>query len=119
MPVEHLIDALELKPNIVESYVLVHEMKVVLNIGPHRLMPCIGIKTYRSNVVPGQPFHFAASHYVLTPDMTEPHIPSRTYEEYEIAAVERAIAITTNLLQSAIDAGHAPSEDWLVKNEDF
>jgi hypothetical protein len=110
---------MDLQPSVAQAYVLVSEMKVILNISGSTFHPLIRIKIYLSSVVPGQPYHFAISHHVHTPTQTMPYHPSQTCCESEEDAIEKAISTATSYIEAAIQGGHLPDGAWLVKNEDF
>jgi hypothetical protein len=119
MTIEEIVKFLDQETDVAESYVLLREIKVILDVGHDHFHPAIGIKIYRSNIVSGQPYHFDVSHHVHTPTQAGPYYPSRTFEESETSAIRQAISTTVTFLQSAIHAGHSPSDSWLIKNEDF
>lgn len=119
MSFEEIVEFLEQETRVAESYVLLREIKVILEVGHDHFHPAIRIKIYRSNVVSGQPYHFDISHHVHTPTQAGPYYPSRTFEESETGAIRQAISTTVSFLESAIHAGHSPTDSWLIKNEDF
>lgn len=119
MSIEQVFELLDKDDEVLESYILVREMKVLLRLGHPHFHPTIQIKIYRSNVVQSQPYHFEVSHYVHTPSQASPYMTSRTFAESEGEAIRRAISATTSFLKAAIREGKEPSESWLVPNEDF
>lgn len=119
MSIEEIVRFLEDETEIAESYVLLREIKAILDVGYDHFHPEIRIKIYRSNAVSGQPYHFDVSHHVHTPTQAGPYYPSRTFEESETSAIRQAISTTVTFLKSAIQAGHTPTDGWLIKNEDY
>lgn len=119
MSVDAVLKSLDENEEAMESYVLVRELKVLLDIDHEHFHPTVRIKIYRSNALPSQPFHFQVSHLVHTPDQASPYLTSRSFAETEVDAIDRAISTTTSFLKTAIRNGHEPSGDWLVKNEGF
>ena len=119
MSTEEIVEFLEKESDILESYVLVRELKLLLDVGHDHFHPTVRVKIYRSSVLSGQPYHFEVSHHVHTPSQAGPYYPSRTFSESETSAIERAITTTMSFLKSAIREGLEPSDSWLVPNEDF
>lgn len=119
MSIEKIVEMLDRDEEVLESYVLVREVKVLLQLGHPHFHPTIRIKLYRSNVVAGQPYHFEVSHYSHTPTQAGPYMTSRSFAESEDGAIRRAISTTTSFLKAAIREGLEPTERWLVANEDF
>lgn len=114
-----ILEQLDSDEGVEESYVLVREVKLLLNVGHPHFYPRVGVKIWRSNAVPLYPYHFAVSHHVHTPDQAAPYYPSRSSGESETEVLEEAVTSTRIFLQKAIRAGHEPSEEWLVRNEDY
>ena len=119
MSVDEIVEMLDGESEVAESYVLLRELKVVLDVDQDHFHPTIRVKIYRSNVIAGQPYHFEVSHHVHTPSQAGPYFPSHTCSESEPGAVRQAISTTVSFLKVAIREGHAPTERWLVPNEDF
>ena len=119
MSVDKIAEFLDGETEVSESYVLLRELKVLLNVGAEFFHPSIKIKVYRSNVIQGQPYHYEVSHHVHTPSQAGPYYPSRTCAESETGAIRQAINNTTSFIKIAIGEGKKPSENWLVPNEDF
>ncbi|MFZ5466610.1 MAG: hypothetical protein ACOZAI_05045 [Pseudomonadota bacterium] len=117
MSIDNVISALDRESDVSESYVLIREIKAFLDV--EGFSPLIRIKIYQSSVHPDFPYHFDLSHYVHTPVQAAPYYPSRTMFETETVAISQAIRALTSFMESAISAGHEPSEDWLVPNEEF
>ena len=59
------------------------------------------------------------SHYVKTPLQLGPYYSELINRETESAAVEKAIEDVVSYINGAIDAGHEPSNDWLIPNENW
>lgn len=119
MSIDNVIEALDGTGEVAESYVLLREIKVLLNVGHDHFHPHIKIKIYKSSVIVHMPYHFDVSHHIHTPEQAGPYYPSRTSAESEKEAIAQAISTTTSFLKSAIRAGKEPTERWLVRNEDF
>ncbi|WP_160286840.1 hypothetical protein [Pseudomonas knackmussii] len=115
---QDICDYLEGHHRLSESYVLIREIKTFVETGSH-FSPEVGIKIWKSNVLSGHPYHYELSHHVHTPTQAGPYYPSRTAAETETQAIDMAIDAFTSFLVSAIQAGHQPSEAWLVPNEDY
>jgi hypothetical protein len=119
METDDVIAFLDKHEYIVESYVLVRELKIFLNVTVEYFHPKIRIKIWKSNVNSKEPYHFTLSHHVRTPTQAGPYYPSITQAATESEAIHSAISATTTFLVNAIDGGHKPSDDWLVPNDDF
>lgn len=119
MSVEDAVEVLDEDDEVMESYVLLREIKAYLDVGHDSFHPRIKIKIYKSNVIPSAPFHFEVSHNVHTPEQASPYYPSRTSCESEREAIRQAISTTTSFIKGALRVGHEPSENWLVPNDDF
>ena len=119
MSIDAVLAELDGDESVIESYVLVRELRLVLEVGHDFFHPIVKIKVYRSNALPATPFHFNVSHYVHTPEQAAPYMTSRTSDDSEAAAIRRAISTTTSFLKMAIRNGHEPQESWLVANKDF
>jgi hypothetical protein len=119
MSIEEVIEMLEDESVVDESYVLLRELKLVLNVSHDHFHPTIRVKIYQSNVINGQPYHFEVSHHVHTPTQAAPYYPSRTCSESEKGAIRQAISTTVSFLKAAIREGHEPKGSWLIENRDF
>jgi hypothetical protein len=119
MSINEVVEMLEGESEVAESYVLLRELKVILDVDQDIFHPAVRVKIYRSNVITGQPYHFEVSHHVHTPSQAGPYLPSRTFSESESGAIRQAISTTVSFLKVAIREGHEPRESWLVKNENF
>ena len=76
MSVEDIIVQLDSHTEVLESYVLLREIKMELDIGEYQ--PLIKIKIYKSSLVKGNPYHFEVSHHVHTPEKSSPYFSDRT-----------------------------------------
>ena len=117
MSLEDIIEQLDDHDEVLESYVLLREIKMYLNIGEYQ--PLIYIKIYKSSFIKGNPYHFDVSHHVHTPEQMSPYFPSLTSFPSEKEAIDQAISTTTRLLKDAINKGHDPEDEWLIVNENF
>ena len=117
MSLEDIIEQLDDHNEVLESYVLLREIKMYLNIGEYQ--PQINIKVYTSSIIEGNPYHFDVSHHVHTPEQMSPFFPSRTSFSSEKEAIDQAIFSTTSILKDAINKGHDPEDEWLIVNENF
>lgn len=117
MSVEDVIEQLDSHDEVLESYVLLREIKMYLDIGEYQ--PLIKIKIYKSSFIDGNPYHSEISHHVHTPEQMSPYFPSRTSFSSEKEAIDKAISSTTRCLKDAIDKGHNPEDEWLIVNENF
>lgn len=119
MATDEVIALLDSHQYIVESYVLIRELKIYLNVGADHFNPRIRIKIWKSSVSSREPYHFTVSHHVHTPIQADPYYPSITQASTEAEAIQQAISSTTTFLVGAINTGHEPSENWLIPNENF
>lgn len=119
MKTDEVIALLDTNKYVAESYVLIRELKIFLNVGSNVFNSCIRIKIWKSSVSSREPYHFTVSHHVRTPTQAIPYYPSITQASTESEAINQAISSTTAFLVSAIQEGHQPSDDWLIANEDF
>ena len=117
MSLEEVIEQLDSNDEVLDSYVLLREMKMYLDIGEYQ--PLIKIKIYKSSVAEGKPYHFDVSHHVHTPEQMSPYFPSRTSFSSEREAIDKAVSSTTSFLKDAINKGHNPEDEWLIENENF
>jgi len=117
MSLEDVIEQLDSNDEILESYVLLREMKMYLDVGEYQPL----IKIHKSSFIDGNPYHFSVSHHVHTPEQMSPYFPSRTSfsSESEREAIDQAISSTTSFLKDAINKGHDPEDEWLIANENF
>ena len=118
MSIDEVIKTLDEHQEVMESYVLLREMKLYLDVGHDHFHPCIRVKIFKSSVL-DDPYHFEVSHHAHTPEQAAPYYPSRTSAESESEAIRQAIYTTTSFIKSAIRAGHEPQDNWLVPTDDF
>lgn len=119
MTTDDIIQLLDENEEVIESYVMVREVKIFLNLNHIHFNPQIKVRIYKSNLIANAPYHFEVSHYVNTPIQSSPYLSSRTSANTEREAIESAISTTTSFLKNAIISGHEPSEQWLIPNEVF
>ena len=117
--IDNVVEILDENDEVVESYVLLREMKLYLDVGHDHFHPCIKVKIYKSSVLGDVQYHFEVSHHAHTPEQAGPYHPSRTSAESEREAIQQAISTTTSFIKSAIRVGHEPSDQWLVPNDGF
>lgn len=58
---------------------------------------------------------FRRSHAIHTPVQIGPYLPSRDFDDYPACALHRAIDSITDYYRQAVQKGHTPAEDWLVR----
>lgn len=119
MSVDDVVWVLKENSEVLEFSVLIREVKLLLNLGHDLFHPELKIKIYKSTAIPDTPFHFELSHHVFTPMQTAPLSPSQTSYGSEREAIQQAIATTSSVIKAALGAGHKPSRNWLVRNEQF
>ncbi|MBS9388746.1 MAG: hypothetical protein HEQ33_07570 [Dolichospermum sp. WA123] len=119
METDEVIALLNAHKYVGESYVLIRELKIYLNLGVNHFNPRIRIKIWKSSVNSTEPYHFTVSHNVRTPTQAGPYYPSITQAATESEAIHQAISSTKAYLVGAIDQGHEPSDSWLIPNDDF
>ncbi len=119
MSVDNVLEMLDNHHEVSESYVLVREVKLHLNVGSDFFFPSIRIKIYKSNVNSRYPYWFDMSHHVHTPTQAGPYYPSSPCRESEQIAIQAVITATCDYIKSAINEGHKPSESWLIPNSLF
>ncbi|MGO9339838.1 MAG: hypothetical protein ACLPY1_20245 [Terracidiphilus sp.] len=82
--------------------------------------PRIRVKVFMTDAsFGGDRYTYAISHNVHTPTQIDAYYPSAPFAATEEAIVRRAIRDTLSFYVGAISAGHKPSTDWFVENEDF
>ena len=59
------------------------------------------------------------SHFIHTPIQAGPYQPSTPFGDDEGDALHQAVFGLTHNYNAAVNAGHTPSESWLVENPDF
>jgi hypothetical protein len=116
---ESVADLLDNHDEVLESYVLLREMKVYLKIGHEYYHPEIAIKIYLSNAIPRNIYHFEVSHLVLAPGQVAAYATSNTSASTEEQAINLAISSTTRFIKLAMSKGHVPDDTWLVPNKRF
>lgn len=119
MKTEEVLSLLENERDVAEFYVLIRELKVYLDVGHNQYHPKVGVKIYKTILHGSELYHFDTSHHAHSPEQMGPYYPSRTTEETETTAIDRAISSVASYIRSAISAGHEPSDKWLVQNHDF
>lgn len=119
MAVDDVIELLEGHDEVSEGYVLVRELKLILDLDHEYYSPRIRIKIWKSGVLRDYPYHFTVSHHVHTPLQAGLYYPSRTSAESEPGAIREALSSTTSFLKSALREGYEPDDRWLVPNDDF
>jgi|GEM_PF-3284042 len=119
MSVDDVVWVLKENNEVLEFSVLIREVKLLLDVQHDHFHPELKIKIYKSTAIPDTPFHFELSHHVHTPVQATPFYPARTSYGSEREAIQQAIATTTSLIRAALRAGRPPSQDWLVRNEQF
>ena len=81
------------------------------------LTPLITIKLYQ--MIGREGMYFEQSHFIHTPMQGGPYMTSRPWNDSEEAALRQAVTGLTMHYTEAVQNGHAPSDSWLVPNEDF
>jgi hypothetical protein len=81
------------------------------------LNPWITIRLYE--VVGGNGYEWTQSHYIKTPSLASAYQTSRPWGDDEAYALHLAVSTLTRDYGLAVSAGHTPSDEWLVPNEDF
>jgi hypothetical protein len=81
------------------------------------LKTVITIRTYEQTV--GGGYIFEQSHFIKTPLQPDYYCTSRPWGDYEAYAVHQAISTITEWYRDAVNAGHTPSESWLISNKQF
>lgn len=76
------------------------EIQVVLSINPAR-----------------GGFNFHLSHFIHTPKQIGPYHPGRPWGDDEAYALRLAVTAITQHYNNAVNAGLAPSSDWLIQNK--
>lgn len=103
--------------NILEAYVLVREVKILLQFDDADFQPTIRVKIYTN--IPGvtHPYYFEVSHAVRTP-ISGAYMPNPgVYSEEQ--AVSTAVSAISRMVNDAIRAGHEPNDSWLKPVSDF
>lgn len=119
MSVDDIVWVLKENSEVLESSVMVREVKLRLDVGHDSFNPELKIKIYKNTAIPDEPFHFELSHHVRTPLQSAPGQPPHNAYGSEREAVQQAIASTTDPIKQAIEAGHEPEQQWLLGNEKF
>ncbi len=119
MSVDDIVWVLKENSEVLESSVMIREVKLLLNVGHTSFNPELKIKIYKNTAIPDEPFHFELSHHVQTPLQRAPARPPRNSYGSEREAIQQAIASTTGPIKQAIEAGHEPEQGWLAGNARF
>lgn len=104
---------------VMESYILIREIKLLLEVGHDSYHPEIRIKVYKDSVEPDKPFHVELSHQAQTPGRAAPETSARSFHGTEREAIRQAVSDTAGPIREAIQAGHTPEQSWLVANSAF
>lgn len=104
---------------VLESYVLLREMKVYLKVGHEYYHPEVAIKIYLCNSIPRNIYHFEVSHLVKAPGQASAYATSNASASTEEQAIKLAIASTTRFFKVAMNNGHVPDDSWLIPNKRF
>ncbi|WP_339524232.1 hypothetical protein [Pseudomonas sp. EL_65y_Pfl2_R96] len=114
-----IVDFLADIENIAESYVLVREVRLFLEVGHDFWNPEIRIKIWLGDSPSDEPYFYTLSHNVHTPTQAGPYRPSRTCAATEEEALRDAISATRSFLVGAIQQGHEPQDSWMIPNSDY
>ncbi len=115
---EDIKSLLKESPKVTQAYILLNEIKIYLKC-ENDFSPSIKVRIYKNTISEKEPYTYEVSHYVKTPLQHIPYYSSLKNRETESAAVEKAIGDVVSYINGAIDAGHEPSEDWLIPNENW
>lgn len=102
-----------------EAYVLIREVKLVLNVDHELYHPTIRVKVYLSNLPVTQPYYFEVSHTANVPGAASAYVSSRSGGYSEETAISTAISLIVRPINEAIRSGNEPSDDWLIPNDNF
>jgi hypothetical protein len=117
---EDIKSLLKESPKVTEAYILLTEIKIYLNC-KNDFRPCIKVRIYKNTTSEKEPYTYEPSHYVRTPLEAglQPYRSSLKDRKTESDALEKAIEDVVSQINGAIDAGHEPSDDWLIPNENW
>jgi hypothetical protein len=115
---EDIKSLLQESPKVTEAYILLTEIKIYLNC-KNDFRPRIKVRIYENTFLESEPYTYELSHYVKTPLQFGSYVSNLNSLETESAAVEKAIEDVVSYINRAIDAGHEPSENWLIPNENW
>ena len=59
---------------------------------------------------------FQVSHVIMTPVQIGPYHTSLPFADSPVSALNRAVGGLTSFYRQAVEEGHEPSEDWLVRD---
>ena len=122
MATEEILDVLKEQSEVLESYVLVREVKLILSLNAdeeNKYYPELKIKVWKSYALVDYPYYFTVSHNVWTPSQAGPYYPSNTHATSEAGAIKQAISTTTSFLNSALREGLEMEDKWMVENPNF
>ena len=81
------------------------------------LAPRIRIRLFRR---PGDiDIHFEQSHFLKPPNSSAPLMPPNKTDTQEGYVLFHAVQALTQAYESALAAGHAPEDSWLVPNANY
>ncbi|MCE2697808.1 MAG: hypothetical protein PX483_03945 [Nostocales cyanobacterium LE14-WE4] len=115
---EDIKSLLKESPKVTEAFILSSEIKICLKCS-NDYTPSIKVRIYKNTISEKEPYTYEVSHYVKTPLQLGPYYSELINRETESAAVEKAIEDVVSYINGAIDAGHEPSNDWLIPNENW
>ena len=112
-----ILEVVESSKYVLESEILVREVKITLNI--ECLNPTVGIKVWLISGLEGAEYTYTLSHYFKTPTQISAYRPGSRSHSTEQSTIEAAISALTMHYPEAINNGHEPDESWLIANPDY
>ncbi|APC16299.1 hypothetical protein BLL42_11375 [Pseudomonas frederiksbergensis] len=110
-----ILQLLESNLYVLESEVLVREIKVTLSI--ESLNPTVGIKIWLEQTIDGPTYTYTLSHYFKTPTQAGAYVPGSRTHSTEKATLQAALSALTMHYPEAILKKHEPDESWLIPNQ--
>jgi hypothetical protein len=116
---EALLNEFKIAAMVYEAHILVRELNCFLEIGHGSYRPNVKVKVYLTNNDLENPYQIDVSHFAHTPTQASAYVPTSTNFPDEFFGINITLGHVRRYFKSAIEEGYEPSDDWLVRNEDF
>jgi hypothetical protein len=113
-----VLDQLVINRYVCEGYVLVRELRILLETGYDHWNPAIKIKIWFGPDSSHMPYSFELSHHFHGPEQMGPYYPSLNSFDSEHEAINRAIHAVTSFMPSP-ESHPVFDEAWLAPNPNY
>jgi len=116
---DEMLTSINRKRQVNEASILIREVELNLEVGHESFHPTVRVKIWKKQKSLNKKYFYTVSHHVHTPIQATPYYPSIIEADSEEKALDSAISNTVNYLIRAIEAGHQPSDSWLIQNSEY